>query len=77
MGDDLIKWPYLLYVSGHIHEQTPQPRSDVTQPAVWSESTLFATHPAILHTFTGSKMNFLKRRLYMYKVESKSYEYLG
>ena len=38
-----------------------RPGSDTTEHGVWSGSTLFATHPAILHTFTGIKMDLLKR----------------
>ena len=38
-----------------------RPRSDVaaTECGIWSGSTLFATHPAILHTLTGK----IKRRM--------------
>ena len=32
------------------------PHSDTTECSIWSGSTLFATHPAILHTFTGSNL---------------------
>ena len=38
-----------------------RPRSDAAECGVWSGSTLFATHPAISHIFTGSKMDLLKR----------------
>ena len=38
-----------------------------------SGSTRFATHPAILHTFIGNKMEFEEK----YKVRSKGCEYLG
>ena len=49
-GFDLIKLSYVLYVFRQAAknvdpDQTPQ-----------NPGTLFATHPAILHTFTGNKM---------------------
>ena len=60
---DLIILPYLLYVFGHtgLGKQC-WPRSDATKCSVWSGSTLFTTHPAILHTWTGSEIDFLKRK---------------
>ena len=63
-GVDLILLPYLLYVVGQtgLRKQC-RPRSDAAERGVWSGSTLFATQPAILHTFTGSKMDFLKRSI--------------
>ena len=36
-------------------------RSDAAKRGVRSGSTLFATYPAILQTFTGVKMGLLKR----------------
>ena len=61
-GCDLIILPYLLYVFGQtVLSKQCRPRSDAAERGVWSGSTLFATHPAILHTFTGSKMDLLKR----------------
>ena len=44
-------------------EQTVKTRSDAAKRGVWSRSTLFATHLAILHTFTGGKMDLLKGSL--------------
>ena len=43
-------------------KQTSKPRADTAERGIWSGSTLFATHPAILHSFilVGSKMDFLK-----------------
>ena len=40
-----------------------RPRSDAAECGVWSGSTLFATHPALLHIFTGSEIDLLKRSL--------------
>ena len=63
-GLDLIILPYLLYVFGQTSlGKQCRPRSDAAERGVWSRSTLIATHPAILHTFTGSKMDLLKRRI--------------
>ena len=45
-----------------------RPRSDAAERGVWSGSRLFATHSAILHTLTGSKMDVEEK----YKVMSKS-----
>ena len=41
-----------------------KPRSDAAERGAWSESTLFGTHPVILHIFTGSKQDLLKRRIW-------------
>ena len=61
-GFDLIILPYLLYVFGQTGlSKQCRPRSDATERGVWSGSTLFAIHPAIMHTFSGSKMDLLKR----------------
>ena len=56
--------PYLFY----IFRQTAlskqcRPRFDAAECGVWSGFTLLATNQAILHTFTGSKMGLLKRRI--------------
>ena len=59
---DLIKLPYLLTYSDRLGKQF-RPRSDAAKHGIWSGSTLFATHPTILHTFTGSKMDLFKRRI--------------
>ena len=62
-GFDLIVLPYLFYVFGQTSlSKQSRPRSDAASRGVWSMSTLFATHPAILHIFIGSKID-----LYMYK----------
>ena len=63
-GFDLIILPYLLYVFGQtgLNKQC-RSRSDAAKRGVWSRSTLFATHPAILRTFTGSKMDLLRRSI--------------
>ena len=61
-GVDLIILPYLLYVFGKTG-LSKQCRSDAAERGVWSGSALFTTHPAILHTFTGSKMDLLKRSM--------------
>ena len=37
-----------------------KPRSDAAECGVWSGSTMFVTHPAILYTFIGSRMELLK-----------------
>ena len=58
---DLFKLAYLLYVFGKTSlSKQCRPRSDAVHRSVWSGSTLFATHPAILYTFIGNKMNLLK-----------------
>ena len=38
-----------------------RPRYDAAECHIWLGSKLFATHPAILHIFTGSKMDLLRR----------------
>ena len=38
-------------------------RSDTEERGVWSGFTLSVTHQAILHTFTGSKKDLLKRSI--------------
>ena len=54
-GFDFIMLPYLFYVFGQtgLSKQCCS-RSDAADCGVWSG---FATHPAILHTFTSSKMD--------------------
>ena len=39
-----------------------RPRSDATERGVWSQSTLYTSLQAILHTFTGSKTGFFKKK---------------
>ena len=63
-GFDLIMSPYLLYVFGlAVLSKQCRPRSDAAERGVRSESTLLATHPEILHTFTGRKKDLLKRSI--------------
>ena len=63
-GFDLIIIPYLLCVFRQTGlSKQCSPRSDAAERGVWSGSTLIATHPAILHTLTGTKMALLKRRI--------------
>ena len=63
-GLDLIKFPYFLYVFGQTGlSKQCWPRSDAAERGVWSGSTLFATHPTILHTFAGRKIDLLKRNI--------------
>ena len=63
-GFDLIILSYLLYVFGKTGlAKQCRSRSDATERGVWSGSTLFCTHQTILHTFTGSKVDLLKRSL--------------
>ena len=58
MGFDLIILPYLLYVFGQIGlSKQCRPKSDAEERGVRSGSTPFTTYLAILHTFTGSKMD--------------------
>ena len=61
-GVNLIILPYLLYIFGQtgLSKQCRR-RSDAAERGVWSGSILFATHTAILHIFTGSKIDLLKR----------------
>ena len=61
-GFDFINLPYLTYVfvQRGLRKQC-RPRSNAASHG--SESTLFAIHPAILYTYTGSKMNLLKRSI--------------
>ena len=55
-GFDLIKLLFLLYVFGKTDvSKQCRPWSDAAECGVWSGSTLFATHPAILHIFIVSK----------------------
>ena len=57
---DVIKLPYLLYVLGQIGlSKQCRPGSDAIERGIWSGSTLFAIHSAILHTCTGNKMDVL------------------
>ena len=49
-------------------------RLDSTECGIWSGSTLFATHPTILHTIIGSKMVLLKGSI---RWREKKCEYLG
>ena len=59
---DLNIVPYLLCVFGQTGmSKRCRSRSDAAERGVWSGSTLFATHPAILHTFLGSEMDLLTR----------------
>ena len=60
-GFDLIILPYLFGQTG-LSKQC-RPRSDATECGIWSGSTLFDTHQVILHTFTCSKMDLLKRSI--------------
>ena len=47
----------VLYIFGQTGlSKQCRPRSDAAKRGVWSGSTLLATHPAILYTFTGSKL---------------------
>ena len=56
VGVALLKLPFLLYVFRQTNlSKQCRPRSDATGP------TLFATHSAILHTLTGSKIDLLKK----------------
>ena len=67
-GSDLIKLPYLLYVYGQTDlSKQCRHRSDAAERGVWSGSTLFATHSAILQTLTVSKMHLLKRNTVEYR----------
>ena len=62
-GVDLIVLPYLLYVFGQTSlSKQSRPRSDAAERGVWSGSTLFATHPAILHIFIGNKIDVYKEK---------------
>ena len=70
-GFDLIILPCLLCVYGQTSlSKQCRHRSDAAQCGVWSGSTLFATHPAILHTFTNSKMDLLKRSISIPKLSN-------
>ena len=61
---DLIILPYSLYILRQTGlSKQCRLRSDATKCAVWSGSTLFATHPTILHTFSDSIMDLLKRSI--------------
>ena len=77
VGVDWIKLPYILYVIGQTGlsrlSKQCKPRSDAAERGVWSGSTLFAPHPVIVYTFTGSKMDVEEK----YKVKIKGCEYLG
>ena len=64
-GVDLIQLLFLLY----IFEKTGLsnqcwPRSNAAERGVWSGSTLFATHPAVLQKQSVSKMDLLKRSIW-------------
>ena len=64
VGFDLIILPYLLYVIGKTGiSKLYRPSSDATERGFWSGSTLFTTSLTILHTFIGSKMDLLRRRI--------------
>ena len=63
-GFNLITLPQLLYVFGQTGlSKQCRPRSDATERGVWSGSALFATHPAILHSFTQVVKWTLKRNI--------------
>ena len=64
-GFYLIILPYFLYVFGQtgLNKQC-RPRSNSAERGVWSGSTLFASHPAIVHTFTDSKIHLLESSIW-------------
>ena len=71
-GFDLIKLPCFLYVFGQTdHRKQCRPRSDAGECSIWSGSTLFATHSAILHTLTGSKMDDEEKYSYRCEISVK------
>ena len=53
---------YSTYSDRHLSKQC-RPWSDAAERGVWSGSTLFATHPAILHAFKCSKRDLLKVKI--------------
>ena len=61
-GFDLIKLAYLFYVFVQTNlSKRYRPRSDAAKSGVWSGSTLFATHPAILYIHRLKNGGSLKR----------------
>ena len=54
---DLKELPYFHYAFGQASlSKQCRPRSDAAERGVWSGSTHFAIHTAILNTLIGSKM---------------------
>ena len=71
---DLIKLQYFLYVFGKISlRKQCRPRPDAAERGVWSGSTLYATHQAIVYTFICCKMDFIEEK---FKVERKGRGYI-
>ena len=63
-GFDLIIFLYLFYVLWQTGlSKQCRPRSDAKECGIWSGSILFTTHPTVVHTFTGNKMDFLWRNI--------------